>query len=368
MRQFFFFLLLACRSNAPEKGDPVEEDPNRDQDEDGFPVSEDCDDANSTINPSADEICDGVDNDCDEEIDEGVLQTLYLDVDEDGYGNPNEPVEACEISDGLSLVGNDCNDQDDLSYPGSAERCDGLDNDCDGEVDEELQEIWFADKDGDGYGDADDFIEICDPPEGYVSVALDCDDLNGDINLDAIEICDGLDNDCDTLIDDADGDVDYSTATDYYFDMDGDGHGADLLESGACTPPENGVPLGDDCDDRDAAVYPGAPEYCDLIDNDCDGLIDLEDEDVEGALTWYLDSDRDGFGTSDDTVDSCEQPSGYELLEGDCDDLDASVNPEARETCDERDDNCDGNDNDDNATGCLNWYADVDEDGYGHDE
>lgn len=336
---FYCMLLFACRDGSVEKntGDVIIQD----QDGDGF-FDDDCDDEDPNVNPAAEEFCDGIDNDCDGSVDENVLLTFYTDEDGDGYGDENSPQQACEAGDGLVLTGTDCDDSLVDSYPGAPERCDGIDNDCDDVIDEDLQEEWYADTDGDGYGDPESTSEECNPPEGYVGVAEDCDDQNGDINPDGLEICDGLDNDCDGLFDDEDSDVDYSTAGSYYNDADGDGHGSELIEDDACSPPPGGVVLGDDCDDTDALVFPGALEYCDLIDNDCDGLIDTEDEDVQGTMTWYYDFDRDGFGDDAITTESCEKPEGYESEGGDCDDNNMAVYPTARETCDGLDEDCDG--------------------------
>ena len=164
--------------------------------------------------------------------------------------------------------------------------------------------------------------------DGFSENNGDCDDTNAQVYSGAEEICDGLDNDCDGLVDEGAGSI-------FYQDSDGDGFGGSTTIQ-SCGQPSGYVVQGGDCDDSDATINPNAVEVCDGIDNNCDGVVD------EGLTsTFYQDSDGDGFGGST-TIQSCGQPSGYVVQGGDCDDSDATINPNAVEVCDGIDNNCDG--------------------------
>ncbi len=150
-----------------------------DADGDGYNECEDCDDTSAMINPGAEEDCDGVDNDCDGELDEGVTGTYYQDADGDGFGDSGVTTDACEASDGWVPVDGDCDDADPYVYPGAEEICDGTDNDCNDTIDDGLDtQTYYHDGDGDAYGDPNESIEACDMPDGYTDNADDCDDLN----------------------------------------------------------------------------------------------------------------------------------------------------------------------------------------------
>jgi hypothetical protein len=94
------------------------------------------------------------------------------------------------------------NDTCDPFAGATEEICDGLDNDCDGEVDEDVKNTYFLDSDEDGFGNPDSSLQACSPPAGYVADNTDCADGNAAIYPDAAEKCsDGIDNDCDTDVD-----------------------------------------------------------------------------------------------------------------------------------------------------------------------
>lgn len=127
--------------------------------------------------------------------------------------------------------------------------------------------------------------------------------------------------------------------TTVYADTDGDGHGNASDSEQVCgTVPEGFVTIANDCDDSSAAISPVSPEVCDGSDNDCDGLVD---EDLD-EVTMYRDEDGDGFGGRGATTVTCgEAPEGFVPLAGDCNDSAAAIHPEALETCNTRDDDCD---------------------------
>lgn len=162
----------------------------------------DCDPYNPAIGPNVTEVCDEVDNNCDGNIDEGVTTTFYADLDGDGYGDPNTSTEACSLTTGYSSDSSDCNDADPSIFPGNIEVCDGVDNNCDGSIDEGLTSTFYADNDGDGYGDPNNTIEACSQPDNYRTDNTDCNDNDLNIYPGVTEICgDGLDNNCDGQID-----------------------------------------------------------------------------------------------------------------------------------------------------------------------
>jgi hypothetical protein len=179
-----------------------------DGDEDGYIGEQyggdDCNDEDPAIGPHAVEVCDEVDNNCDGQIDEEVTNTFYTDSDGDGYGIEAGAVQACTQPPGTAPYAGDCDDDDAELNPGQAEVCDGIDNDCDDVADEGTKIAVFEDLDGDGYGDDSTISSACPDavPGGWTTVGFDCDDEDPAINPDGIEICDGVDNDCNSVVDD----------------------------------------------------------------------------------------------------------------------------------------------------------------------
>jgi hypothetical protein len=304
---------------------------------------DDCNDKDNTIYPRAPELCDGKDNDCDLQVDEGftdtdadgmadcidpdddndgvaddldcddnnpnitTAKTWVLDYDNDGY-YVGEPVNACTSpGEGYKIKVNqlegDCEDGDASINPGATEiDCDGIDNNCDGDEGggncvECTGPTYYRDSDGDGFGNPNNFTQLfCDvsqAPDGYVENNLDCDDGEEDINPNTI----------------------------WYKDADDDGY-SDGTTKTQCTQPT---------DYKLASALIATSGVCD------DG-----DADIHAGATWYLDADSDGYAAS--LVVSCTNPGdGYTatvLPLGDCNDSNEEINPATR------------------------WYIDVDNDGY----
>jgi len=393
-----------------------------DLDEDGSPAGEDCDDGDPNTHPGAEELCDGIDNDCNGVVDDGAVgaTTWYTDADGDTYGDPGSPVTACEQPEGAVADNSDCNDGDTafhpgadetnctdpndyncdgsvgyadadadgvpacldcddanpLALPGGTEVCDGVDNDCDSLVDDADDTLdlstagtWYTDTDTDSFGNAAAPVRACVQPAGTVADATDCDDTVTAINPAATEICNGLDDDCDTLADSDDPSFDETTLGTWYLDTDHDGYGQTDVSTASCTRPDGYVAASGDCNDDDHDVNPGATEVCDdlNVDENCNGLADDADSGATGKTTWHIDYDGDTYGSTDFTIVSCDQPARYVASGDDCDDANSAINPAATEICNGLDDDCDTliDDADDSVTGTSTWYVDTDHDTYG---
>ncbi|MFM7204931.1 MAG: MopE-related protein, partial [Myxococcota bacterium] len=397
----------------------------------------DCNDTNNAIKPGAQEICDnGVDNDCDGKADDNdpslkdgpitvtKVNTYYADNDKDGYGQDTSTVQACTQPANYSSQKGDCNDGNNSIYPGAVEgtvnnpslNCvngNSIDNDCDGIIDEGTCDY---DDDGDKQterdGDCDDaapttgkgFPELCNGVDddcdgkndedydvdldGQLSASLctgialpnatDCDDSDPNIYKGATPVCDGKDTDCSKGTGDpGNPDTGYTSES----DTDKDGFracGKDKCSGSACEGTE-------DCDDIKATVFPGAPELCDELDNDCNSKVDD-----------FTDNDGDGFNSCDDCNDNANTtyPSAPELCDGsdnncdgvvpssgpssendndkdgfrvcddDCNDSDKVMFPDNEEVCDEKDNDCNGT-ADDDAIDEEIYFADDDADSNG---
>jgi len=229
-----------------------------------------------------------------------VRRTWYRDGDGDSYGAADRAKLAFEQPEGFVINKTDCDDNNDSVHPWIKEREDGLDNNCNGSIDEGFVDILFyIDRDGDGYGDAEESRLERRRPAGYARNNLDCNDLSAEDNPDADEVIDNRDNDCDGSIDEG--------VNSYYRDVDGDGFGVldGAIES--LEPVDGYVQNYDDCDDNNVNIFPGANEQFDSVDNDCDGSIDEGFAERE----YYRDADGDGFGDSLDAVQAVIIPNGY---------------------------------------------------------
>ena len=242
----------------------------------------DCDDSSGTVNPDADELCNLKDDDCDGTVDEDAAVVFYADDDEDGFG-AGEGAVYCLGSEPEGVVDNDedCDDGNEERYPGAAELCDEIDNDCDEAVDES-DVTWYRDEDEDGYGVESETYIGCDPPgDDWATEAGDCSPLVDFIYPTAPELCDTADNNCNEAVDEgfdfetdedncggcgiACGDgqrCESRTCVNFCADIDEDG----FFGEGTCAR------ANEDCNDLNEDINPGEVDVCgDSIDQDCSG-------------------------------------------------------------------------------------------------
>ena len=222
--------------------------------------------------------CDGTDNDCDGTVDEGLRN-------------------AC----------NQCG-------PTPVEVCNGVDDDCDGVVDDNaLNGVrYYRDQDGDGWGDNSNSQVACARPTGWVTLGGDCNDSNGSIHPGIpVDACNFIDDDCDGQTDED------APPLMYYADTDRDRFGDTATGALACTQPVGKILVSGDCDDGRNYVYPGAPELCDNLDNDCDGASDETFADaaitVNSVTILTGVADVDGFCTNDYTLNICSGAVGVNV-------------------------------------------------------
>lgn len=343
-----------CRHEAPDQDGDGHGDPAC-VGSDGASLGDDCDDADPSRYPGAEEVCDALDED-----EDCTLDTVGK-LDEDGDGVVSSS--CCNVEAHRSQCGADCDDIDPLTYPGATEACDGRDNDCDGQIDEGLAQAFYVDADGDGYGiESGAPTQACRAPRGYASRSGDCDDAERSVHPDAVDVCDAeqVDQDCDGVANDPSGGCRCAPGSEQPCPL-----------PGLCAGSQQ-VCGGDGVWSVRCTVFPEA-EACNAVDDDCDGAID---EDATGDC--YPDEDADGYAPSGIAAQrmcldlapnavTAGCPEGWtarvpEGLDADCDPTDSTRSPAADEICNGGDDDCDGMT--DEGWPLVQRYLDVDGDGY----
>jgi hypothetical protein len=271
--------------------------------------------------------------------------TWYLDADQDTFGTPTQTVQSCCQPSGYVVNDTDCDDTNPLLNPNTIWYLDA-DNDTYGDLANPFTgctppttatyvlnstdcddanpnanaiTTWYLDADNDGFGNLSMTTQNCGQPVGYVANSTDCDDSNNQINPNATEIYDGVDNNCDLVIDEG------FTLTTYYEDLDGDNYGSSVSIQSVTNPGTGYSLVSGDCNDNNNLINPNATEVCDGVDNNCDLNID----ESLPTFTYYLDADNDGFGDLNFTTTDCSVPVGYSVNSLDCNDGNNQINPNA---------------------------------------
>lgn len=201
--------------------------------------------------------------------------------------------------------------------------------------------IVFTDMDGDGFGTEKKIFDYdCSEslPTGYALKYGDCNDRNKYINPDVAETCNGIDDNCDGLIDPENSD----DCNKYYSDKDEDGFGDNSSKCLCVSEKEFSTLESGDCDDNNRKVYPGIKESCNEIDDNCNGEVD-EGQNTTGCRPFYVDTDGDGYGVDKDNRCLCKPDGLFRAdMYGDCNDNNPGVHPGAHEYFDRIDNNCNG--------------------------
>ncbi len=221
-------------------------------------------------------------DDADPGLDLSDATAWYADSDTDGFGAGPALATTCVAPSGTVDNTTDCDDTNFDVNPAATEVCNGIDDDCDTDIDDDDTSLdlssateWHDDADSDGYGVSTVAATTCVAASGTVANSTDCDDGDSAVNPAATEVCNGIDDDCDTDIDDDDTSLDTGTASTFYTDADTDGYGDDSSPVLACSLPSGASTDNTDCDDTEITVNPGATEVCsDGLDNNCDSLPD----------------------------------------------------------------------------------------------
>ena len=223
-----------------------------------------------------------------------------------------------------------------------AEICDGQDNDCDGQTDEDGATgctVFYDDNDGDFFGIGLGQCLCSDPGLGFTKNGGDCNDYDSSVKPSAQELCDSKDNNCNGNTDEAGS----QGCKIYYADLDGDKFGDDNNSACMCASKKtaNYIETPGDCNDGDKNIRPGVAEVCDEADNDCDNKVD--EEGADGCQLFFIDADKDQYGPTASGKCLCKGNLLYVTNNaGDCDDNNNQITPAAQELCNNIDDDCSG--------------------------